>query len=94
MDDAILFTADVMELYLSILHELGKMRVYTDLTSDLAKMGKLVLQNNYFEFNRETEQKISGTAVGTKFAPLHECIFLDQEDLNLEGSNSPTVSVV
>ena len=77
--------ADVMELYLSILHELGKMRVYTDLTSDLAKMGKLALQ---------TEQKISGTAVGTKFAPLHECIFLDQEDLNLEDSNSPTVSVV
>ena len=38
-------------------------------TSDFVKMAKFVLQNNYFEFNGETKQQISGTAIGTKFAP-------------------------
>ena len=32
-------------------------------------MAKFVLQNNYFEFNGETKQQISGTAIGTQFAP-------------------------
>ena len=41
-------------------------------------MAKFVLQNNYFEFNGETKKHISGTAVGTKFAPPYACIFMDQ----------------
>ena len=47
-------------------------------TSDLVKKAKFVLQNNYFEFNGETKQQISGTAIGTKLAPPYTCIFLDQ----------------
>ena len=41
-------------------------------------MAKFVLQNNYFEFNRETKQQISGTAIGTKCASLYACICMDQ----------------
>ena len=35
-------------------------------TSDLVKIAKFVLHNKYFEFNRETKQQISDTAIGTK----------------------------
>ena len=38
-------------------------------TEDLMKKAGFVLQNNYFEFNGIVKQKISGTAVVTKFAP-------------------------
>ena len=87
-DDGILVTADFVGLYLSIPHELGLKALEEALekrepiqisTSGLVKMDKFVLQNNYFEFfNRETKQNISGTAIGTKFAPPYACIFMDQ----------------
>ena len=82
-DDAILVTADVVELYPSIPHELGLKTLEEALekrdsiqisTSDLVKMAKFALQNNYFEFNGETKQQISGTAIGTKFAP--PCMYI------------------
>ena len=37
-----------------------------------------ILKNNYFEFNGGVKQQISGTAIGTKFAPPYACIFMDQ----------------
>ena len=86
-DDAILVTADVVGLYPSIPHEPGLKPLEAALekrdpiqisTSNLVKMAKFVLQNNYFEFNRETKQQISGTAIGTKCASLYACIFMDQ----------------
>ena len=40
-------------------------------------MAKFILQYNYFEFNEETKQNISGTVIGTKFAPLYACTFMD-----------------
>ena len=39
-------------------------------------MAEFVLKNNYFEFNGQDEHQISGTAIGTKFAPTYECIFM------------------
>ena len=45
---------------------------------DLVKMAKFVLKNNYFEFNGKVKQQISGTAIGTKFAPPYACIFRDE----------------
>ena len=39
-------------------------------------MARFVLQNNYFEFNGIVKQQISGTAIVTKFAPSHVCIFM------------------
>ena len=47
------------------------------LTEDLVKMSEFVLKNNYFEINLTFKHQISGTAIGTKFAPLYACIFLD-----------------
>ena len=47
-------------------------------TDDLIKLAKFVLQCNYFEFNAEAKQQISGTTIGTKFAPPYTWIFMDQ----------------
>ena len=43
-------------------------------------MAEFVLKNNYFEFNGKVKKKISGTAIGTKFAPPYACIFMDQAE--------------
>ena len=78
---------DVVELYPSISHERGLKEWKEALekrdslqisTSDLAKMANLVLQNNYFEFNGETKQQVSCTAIGPKFAPPYAGIFMNQ----------------
>ena len=47
-------------------------------TSDLVKMAKCILRNNNFEFNGETKQQISGTTIGTTFAPPYAWIFMNQ----------------
>ena len=41
-------------------------------------MAQFVLKNNFFEFNNYFFQQISGTAIGSKFAPPYGCIFMDQ----------------
>ena len=101
-DDAILVTVDFLGLYPSILHELDlkalevaleKRELIQTSTFDLVKMAKFVLQNDYFESNGETKQ-ISGTVIGTTFAPPYACIFMDQVESIFEDSNSSTVSVV
>ena len=38
-------------------------------------MAEFVLKNNYFEFNGQVKQRISGVAIGTKFAPTCAFIF-------------------
>ena len=40
----------------------------------LVKMAEFVLKNNYFQFSDKVYQKISGIAIGTKFAPPYACI--------------------
>ena len=47
-------------------------------TEDLIKMAEFVLKSNYFEFNGKVKQQLSGTAIGTKFAPPYPCVFMDQ----------------
>ena len=37
-----------------------------------------MLKNNYFEFETKITQQISGTAIGTKFAPPYACLFMDR----------------
>ena len=78
--------ADVVGLYPSIPHELGLKALEEALekreskqtsTDDLIKLAKFVLQNNYFEFNGEIKQQISGTDIETKFAPPYACISMD-----------------
>ena len=46
-------------------------------------MAKLVLKNNFFEFNSKTKQQISGTAIGTKLAPPYVCIFMDKAEIEV-----------
>ena len=88
-DDAILVMADAVGLYPSIPHEFDLKALEDALekrdsiqisTYELVKMAKFVLQNSYFEFIGETKQQISGTAIGTKFAPPYACIFMDQAE--------------
>ena len=49
-------------------------------TIDLVKLAEFVLKNNFFEFNNEIKQQISGTAIGTKFAPPYACIYMDKTE--------------
>ena len=80
-------TADVVGLYPSIPHEAGLNALKEALdnrenktinTEDLIKMASFVLKNNLFEFNGKVKQQVSGTAIGTKFAPTYACIFMDK----------------
>ena len=76
-------TADVVGLYPSIPNSEGfdiLKKQYENYpnnkkvsTEDTGKMADFVLKNNLFEFYKQ----ISGTSIGTKFAPLHGCIFMD-----------------
>ena len=45
-------------------------------TKDLVELAEFVLKNNYFEFDSKIKQQVSGTAIGTKFAPPYACIFM------------------
>ena len=85
-ENAILVTADVVGLYPSIPHSDGLEALSVKLeervdksiaTKDLLQMTKFVLKNNFFEFNSKIKQ-VSGTAIGTKFAPPYACIFMDK----------------
>ena len=57
-------------------------------TEDLVKMARFVLENNYFEFNGDVKKQISGTAIGTKFAPPCACIFMDELETKFLQSQS------
>ena len=94
-DNAILVTADVVGLYPSIPHEQGLKTLYEALekrekklipSSDLKQMAEFVLKNNYFEFNTQIKRQISGTAIGTKFAPSYACIFMDRVESDFLAS--------
>ena len=86
-EGAILVTADVIGLYHSIPHTEGVevLRKQYDKflhkkapTEDIIKMSDFALKNNFFEFNSKCFQQISGTAIGTKFAPPpYACFFMD-----------------
>ena len=82
-ENAILVTA--VGLYPSIPHEVGlralrevlnKRDAETIPTEELLKMAEFVLKSNYFEFGNKIKQQISGTGIGTKFAPPYACIFM------------------
>ena len=85
-DNAILASADVVALYSSIPHEdclkylferLEEREVKQISSEDLVQMAKFLPKNNFFEFDTKVKQQISGTAIGTQFAPPYACIFMD-----------------
>ena len=80
-------TADAVGFYPNIPHEAGfkslkealdRRRKKKISTKDLVKMVEFVLKNNYFEFDSSIYQQLSGTAIGTKFAPPYACISMDR----------------
>ena len=86
-ENSFLVTADVVGLYPSIPHVAGLEALYEKLeersnkkvsSADLVDMAEFVLKNNFFEFDSNVKQQISGTAIGTKFAPPYACIFMDK----------------
>ena len=85
--NAILVTADVVGPYPSIPHEAGLQALYEKveemadkkiLSTDLLEMAEFILKNNFFEFETIIIQQISGTAIGTKFAPPYACLYMDR----------------
>ena len=82
-----LVIADMVGLYPSIPHKEGILALKTKLeeqtsskisTYDLVRLAKFVLKNTFFEINNETKEQISGTVIGTKFAPPYACIYMDK----------------
>ena len=44
-------------------------------SSDLVTMAEFVLKNNYFKFHSKVKKQISGTSIGTKFAPPYVYLY-------------------
>ena len=54
-------------------------------TETLVELAEVVLKNNNFQFYEKTLKQLRGTAIATKFAPLHGIIFMaDLEERILE----------
>lgn len=82
-EQSILVTLDVVSLYSKIPHQLGleALKYWTSkypndihqrFTQDFIMTGaKYILENNTFEFNEIHFRQISGTAMGTNFAPTY-----------------------
>ena len=47
-------------------------------STDLVEMAEFMLKNNFFEYETKIIQQISGTSIGTKFAPPYPCLFMDE----------------
>ena len=53
---------------------------------ELVDLAKLILENNYFEFEDKIYHQKLGTAIGTKFAPSFANIFMSKlEEKMLRG---------
>ena len=48
------------------------------LSTDLVEMTEFILKKNFLEFETKIIQQISGTAIGTKFAPPCKCLSTDR----------------
>ena len=77
----------MVALYPSIPHEDGLEKLRERLVksedlklpvNDIVKMAEFVLKNNIFQFNGNVQQQVTGTAIGTKFAPPYACIYMDE----------------
>lgn len=59
------------------LYEKLEKRAEKKITSlDLVNMAEFVMKSIYFDFVSKVRKQISGTALGTKFAPPDACIML------------------
>ena len=56
-------------------------------------MAEFVLKYNLFEFNSKAFQQISGTAIGTKFAPPCACIYMDRVEQDFLETRITTIAM-
>lgn len=84
-DDSLLLTLDITSLYTNISHERGlnALRHYLAARGDaippsefLVEMASYVLKYNYFSFDKDFFLQISGTAMGSIFAPNYANLFM------------------
>ena len=95
--DSILCTIDVVGLYPNIPHKDGLDAIRKSLesrqnpevsTETLMDLAELVLNNNFFTHNDNTYKQISGTAIGTKFAPSYAILTMGEfEEKALDGAD-------
>ena len=85
-----LVTVDVVSLYPSIPHNAGLKALYKNLEerlyrkvlpTDLVDMAEYS-RTIFLKFNSKVKQQISGTGIGTKFAPPYPCIFMDKVEID------------
>ena len=83
----LLCTLDITSLYTNIRHNEGiqsmkemlaihKLSNSLPQNSYIIELQEVVLTNNHFEFNGKHYHQVSGTAMGTKFAPSHAYLFM------------------
>ena len=86
-DQALLVTIDFVGLHSHIPHTEGLEALkialdgksdYVIATSELVELARIVLENNYFEFDGKIFHQKLGTAVCTKFAPAYAKIFMSE----------------
>ena len=92
--NSLLCTMDVVGLCPNIPHDEGFSALRKRLnerdnkdvsTNTLVELAELVLKNNIFNFNEKTLKQKRGTAIGTKFAPPYNILFMAElEEKNLE----------
>lgn len=93
-EGAIICTMDVVGLYPHIPHEEGLLymketieefvdKFKLEVPVDLVEIAKLILQNNYFEFDDKIYRQKLGTAIGTKFAPSFANIFMSKLETSM-----------
>ena len=85
--NALLVTADMVELYLGIPYQdglealLNKFDQQKDKiipTKYLHEMAQFALKHKYFEVDSMIKQQVSGTAIATTFGPPYACVFMDR----------------
>jgi len=96
--DCVLVAADITSLYPNIpiaegltalRAQLLKWGLSAEHTNFLVHLAHWVLTNNYMEFNSNTYQQISGTAMGTPFAVVFANIFLAYLESKLDLATAP-----
>ena len=61
-----------------VIEEFGKNFELKLPVEDLVDLARLILKNNYFEFDNKIYKQKLGTAMGTKFAPLFAYTFMSK----------------
>lgn len=98
-DNVILYTCDVTSLYTCIPHDKGLDAISMQLTYDdnmktenfILDCINFCLSHNYFWFGNKFYNQIAGTAMGVKFAPSYENLYMEHWELYYLYSGKKTL---